>query len=86
MALDTHSPCSAPSPEVPHMRRILAALLVALFVPVAAFAATAPATPQANPPIYVAFLWHMHQPIYWPYENVMTTQANSRYSYSVANI
>jgi hypothetical protein len=37
----------------------------------------------ANPPIYIAFLWHMHQPIYWLYENIMQTQSNNRYSYSV---
>ncbi len=42
--------------------------------------------PAANPPIYIAFLWHMHQPIYWPYENVTQTDANHRYSFSVADI
>jgi hypothetical protein len=39
-----------------------------------------------NPPIYIAFLWHMHQPIYWPYESIVQTQLNSRYSYSVYDI
>jgi hypothetical protein len=39
-----------------------------------------------NPPIYIAFLWHMHQPIYWPYETVVQTDQNSRYSYSVVDI
>ncbi len=67
------------------MRTLLAAALLTLFAS-ASPAAEKPATPQANPPIYVAFLWHMHQPIYWPYENVMTTEANGRYSYSVADI
>ncbi len=45
-----------------------------------------PAQPATNPPIYIAFLWHMHQPIYWPYESVIATDANSRYPYSVADI
>src|SRR5437016_3931370 len=69
--------------------RLLAALLLALTAtaaPAAVLALAAPAAVQANPPIYVAFLWHMHQPIYWPYENVMTTQASNRYSYSVVDI
>lgn len=39
-----------------------------------------------NPPIYIAFLWHMHQPIYWPYETVNQTDQNGRYSYSVTDI
>lgn len=39
-----------------------------------------------NPPIYIAFLWHMHQPIYWPYESIVQTDANGRYSYSVTDI
>ncbi|MFN0157233.1 MAG: hypothetical protein ACKVRP_04070 [Bacteroidota bacterium] len=41
---------------------------------------------NSNPPIYIAFLWHMHQPIYWPYETVVQTDQNNRYSYSVADI
>ncbi|NOX18094.1 MAG: T9SS type A sorting domain-containing protein [Chlorobi bacterium] len=39
-----------------------------------------------NPPIYIAFLWHMHQPIYWPYESVIETINNNRYSYSVYDV
>jgi len=34
-------------------------------------------------PIYIAFLWHMHQPIYWPGEDVMETQAAAHYGFSV---
>ena len=70
------------------MRTLAAAsLLVLAAAAPASFARTsAPATATANPPIYVAFLWHMHKPIYWPYENVMTTQANARYPYSVVDI
>jgi hypothetical protein len=41
---------------------------------------------KTNPPIYIAFLWHMHQPIYWPYESVVQTDANVRYSYSLTDI
>ena len=41
---------------------------------------------KTNPPIYIAFLWHMHQPIYWPYENVTQTAAANRYSYSLYDI
>lgn len=41
---------------------------------------------QTNPPIYIAFLWHMHQPIYWPYESIIQTDDNHRYDYSVTDI
>jgi len=41
---------------------------------------------NSYPPIYIAFLWHMHQPIYWPYESIVTTQAQGRYPYSVFDI
>jgi hypothetical protein len=44
------------------MRRILATLLV-LFIPAAAPAATAPHT---------TYLWHMHQPVYWPDRSTWT--------------
>ena len=27
----------------------------------------------AAEPIYISFLWHMHQPIYVPYDDAMTT-------------
>ncbi len=48
-------------------------------------------TPQENnstknPPIYIAFLWHMHQPIYWPYENILQTDHYGRYPFSVVEI
>jgi hypothetical protein len=42
--------------------------------------------PETNPPIYIAFLWHMHQPIYWPYENIIQTEQNNRYPFSVIDI
>ena len=34
-------------------------------------------------PIHVTHLWHMHQPIYYPYESVRNTDANSRYNFNV---
>ncbi|MCF8305444.1 MAG: T9SS type A sorting domain-containing protein [Ignavibacteriales bacterium] len=39
-----------------------------------------------NPPIYIAFLWHMHQPIYWPYENLVQTDLLNRFPFSVVDI
>ncbi len=41
---------------------------------------------KTNPPIYIAFLWHMHQPIYWPYESIIQTEQNNRYPFSVIDI
>ncbi len=41
---------------------------------------------NTNPPIYIAFLWHMHQPIYWPYESIIQTEQNNRYPFSVIDI
>src|SRR5262245_44815409 len=34
----------------------------------------------------VGFLWHMHQPTYYPGENAVQTDANHRFSYSVVDI
>ena len=45
-----------------------------------------PVKQTANPPIYIAFLWHMHQPVYRPGENVIQTDGSGRYSYSVIEI
>lgn len=42
--------------------------------------------PKQNPPIYIAFLWHMHQPIYWPYENPIQSDQNGRFPFSVVDI
>ncbi len=42
--------------------------------------------PANNPPIYIAFLWHMHQPIYWPNETVVQTHQNNRYPFSIFDI
>lgn len=37
-------------------------------------------------PIYIAFLWHMHQPVYWPGETVMQTQSAGHYGFSVLGV
>lgn len=42
--------------------------------------------PKQNPPIYIAFLWHMHQPIYWPYEFPAQIDQNGRFPFSVVDI
>lgn len=45
------------------------------------------AQPQKTPPrIHIAFQWHMHQPIYWPYESVKQTQMQNRYSYNLFDV
>lgn len=41
---------------------------------------------QSNPPIYIAFHWHMHQPIYWPYESVVQTENRGAYSFSLREV
>lgn len=56
-----------------------------------AFAATvlflgAPRATKASPPIYVTFVWHMHQPIYWPGEDIVTTGDMGRYSFDVKEV
>lgn len=44
------------------------------------------ASPAEGEPLQVGFLWHMHQPIYYPYESLITTDANSRYAFSVVDV
>jgi hypothetical protein len=39
-----------------------------------------------QPPMQVGFLWHMHQPIYYPGENINQTSASNRYSFSVTDV
>ena len=39
-----------------------------------------------NPPIYIAFQWHMHQPVYWPGETVKQTIDNNRMTYNLKNV
>ena len=61
-------------------------LIIYLLLSASMFAQESQKDAKTNPPIYIAFLWHMHQPIYWPYESVVQTQNNSRYPYSVFDI
>lgn len=37
-------------------------------------------------PIHVTYLWHMHQPIYYPYESPGTIDANNRFTFSVQGV
>lgn len=52
------------------------------------FLPTVVARPAAaqSPKMQFGFLWHMHQPIYWPYEPITQTQSNNRYSFSVLDV
>ncbi|MDY0004111.1 MAG: hypothetical protein RBU30_22625, partial [Polyangia bacterium] len=34
-------------------------------------------------PIYITFVWHMHQPIYWPGESLLETAAAGHYSFDL---
>jgi len=61
-------------------------IILYLFLTVSIFGQNKPNETKANPPIYIAFLWHMHQPIYWPYESIIQTNSNNRYPYSVFDI
>ena len=48
---------------------------------------TAAYTPPASAQqIHVGFLWHMHQPNYYPYESILTTDANNRFSFSITDV
>jgi len=40
----------------------------------------------AQAPIQVGFLWHMHQPIYYPYETPVQVDAAGRFSFSVVDV
>ena len=40
----------------------------------------------ANPPIYIAFQWHMHQPIYQPGQSVVESQNAGTFGYSLYDI
>jgi hypothetical protein len=39
-----------------------------------------------SPKIYIAFLWHMHQPIYYPYQNIVQTEQSGVFSFSLFNV
>jgi len=37
-------------------------------------------------PIHVGFMSHMHQPVYYPYESIIETEAAQRFSFSVIDV
>lgn len=41
---------------------------------------------HAQNPIHVTYLWHMHQPVYYPYESVNATDGANRFNFSVAGV
>jgi hypothetical protein len=45
-----------------------------------------PAVSSSRPRIHVAFQWHMHQPIYWPYESVVQTSRASRFGFDPVQV
>ena len=63
-----------------HLRSTLRTALIAAVV-----LSVGPARAE-DPKIHIAFLWHMHQPIYWPGETVVQTDANARYPFSVIDV
>ena len=40
----------------------------------------------AQNPIHVTYLWHMHQPVYYPYESVNATDSAGRFNFSVKGV
>jgi hypothetical protein len=40
----------------------------------------------AQNPIHVTYLWHMHQPVYYPYESVNATDTAGRFNFSVRGV
>lgn len=50
------------------------------------FAQSTDENSSENPPIYIAFHWHMHQPIYFPYESVVETENRSVFSFSLRDV
>jgi len=41
---------------------------------------------HSEPPVYIAFLWHMHQPVYYPGETIIETDDAGHYGYSIEDI
>ncbi len=52
------------------------------------FLATVLSAPRASAsnPIHVTYLWHMHQPIYYPYENVNDTDGSGKFNFSIRDV
>ncbi|MCF8261237.1 MAG: T9SS type A sorting domain-containing protein [Melioribacteraceae bacterium] len=67
------------------MKRVFIIALL-LFLPQVQKAQNEPTDVKTNPPIYIAFLWHMHQPIYYPYKSITETENLGVYSFSVVDV
>ncbi len=63
---------------MPHLRARLA-LVAAVSLSLAPFV-------HAQVKTEIGFLWHMHQPNYYPGENIIQTQNNNRYSFNVVDV
>ncbi|MFM7413256.1 MAG: autotransporter-associated beta strand repeat-containing protein, partial [Planctomycetota bacterium] len=48
--------------------------------------ATGPLAARGATPMQVGFLWHMHQPIYYPGESIIQTTNAGRFSFSVTDV
>ena len=59
--------------------------ILALAVLVTAHGSLVTSAPAQNP-IHVTYQWHMHQPIYYPYESVQATDGAGRFAFSVAGV
>ncbi|MBN2448510.1 MAG: hypothetical protein JXO22_17415 [Phycisphaerae bacterium] len=59
---------------------------VALVGLVSVALAHAAAETRDQQPIHFGFLWHMHQPCYWPYESLIDTDNYGRFSFSVVDV
>ena len=78
----------------PNLLVVLALLMVFAALPAALAAAERPALPpgaqsaggKATIPIYIAVHWHMHQPIYWPYEDIVATSRNPQNTLDVLGV
>lgn len=74
-----------PAPADPRARR-RTRLPVALLLGAVAASLSPLAHAQTAPTIHVAFLWHMHQPHYYPGETIRQSDAAGRYSYRIEDI
>jgi hypothetical protein len=45
-----------------------------------------PLAARAAEPVHVGFLWHMHQPVYYPGETVTQTDAAGHFSFSITDV
>jgi MYXO-CTERM domain-containing protein len=65
-----------PRPIPPPLLALAFCLALPLFVP----------SSSSATPLYVTHHWHMHQPIYWPYESVVDTELGGGYGFSVNTV